>query len=311
MKYAVISDVHGNHPALRAVLEDAGKQGVDTCLFLGDYAYGLPWGNEVTHTIRSLASKAVIRGNGEDYFNGLRDKNHDWGSLEQFKPIAWAHRSLSLENLDYLQTLPASLTLTGSGYTLYLEHAPSVIYRSPQIGLFHCRFFHNDMLKEPFSHEAYLLRAKNAFLSRADALADMRAMPRGVYLFGHNHIQFHMSIEGRYFVNPGSCGEPLDWNPAAAYTVLDCSKDGCAVTERRVDYDRAAAIRGLRETGYAAYAPVWSDVMERALMTGKDYFYPLVLHLRDTAKRLGKTEYPVDNAVWNEAVITWEPNGLY
>ena len=50
MKYAIISDIHGNHPALIAALADVEKQKVDKTLFLGDYYMGLPWGNEVGAT---------------------------------------------------------------------------------------------------------------------------------------------------------------------------------------------------------------------------------------------------------------------
>ena len=54
MKYAIISDIHGNLPALEAVIADAEQQGADKFLFLGDYYRNLPLGNEVTDVIRKL-----------------------------------------------------------------------------------------------------------------------------------------------------------------------------------------------------------------------------------------------------------------
>jgi hypothetical protein len=51
---------------------------------------------------------------------------------------------------------------------------------------------------------------------------------------------------------------------------------------------------------------MWSQVMELELMTGKDYFFPFVLHLIETGKQLGRTEYPVSNEVWEAAVRTWD-----
>ena len=74
MRYAVISDIHGNYPALKAVLADAGTQGTDTYLLLGDYTVVFPWVNEVTETIRGLKPSFVIRGNGEDYLIDLQKK---------------------------------------------------------------------------------------------------------------------------------------------------------------------------------------------------------------------------------------------
>jgi len=47
MKYAIISDIHGNLFAFKEVLADAKAQGVDMYLLIGDYASSFPWGNDV------------------------------------------------------------------------------------------------------------------------------------------------------------------------------------------------------------------------------------------------------------------------
>ena len=65
MKYAVISDVHGNLPALQAVLEDIRQQEITHCLFLGDYCISGPWPDQCIETIRAIPEKTVIRGNEE------------------------------------------------------------------------------------------------------------------------------------------------------------------------------------------------------------------------------------------------------
>ena len=46
MKYAVIADVHGNYPALRAVLDDAERRGISRYLFAGDYCISNPYPDE-------------------------------------------------------------------------------------------------------------------------------------------------------------------------------------------------------------------------------------------------------------------------
>ena len=166
------------------------------------------------------------------------------------------------------------------------------------------------MSASPLSHSEYLTLAREALLSRADALADLEALPEGIYLFGHNHLQFHMEYDGRLFINPGSCGEALDWDPTAAYTILDLTPGSRSVIERRVPYDLKAVSDGLRDSGFAAYTPVWSDVMERELMTGKCYFGLFVTHLIKTNRELGKTAYPVGNDVWEAAVKTWDPDNI-
>jgi predicted phosphodiesterase len=307
MKYAIISDVHGNYHALKAALADAEKQGVDMYLFIGDYSYGFPWGNEVVDAIRGIENKAIIRGNGENYIIDFHDKEQSEWNLEQFKPVYWACRTFSKENIEYLITLPESLTITDCDFEINLNHAMGLFYRTPKLEMFYSWNFRQLMTISPFTHEEYLIRAKEELLSRADTFAEIEELPKGIYLFGHNHIQFYMEHEGKVFINPGSCGEALDWSATAAYTILDITDGDYTVSERRVTYDLDAVAKGLRSSGYYDYAPVWSDVMERGLVTGKDYFFPLLLHLIATGKELGLTEFPVSNYVWDKAIQTWNP----
>lgn len=71
MKFAIFSDIHGNLPALNAVIEDAEKQNVDSFLFLGDYCISNPYPDECIARIRSLDSKYAVRGNEEKYLENL------------------------------------------------------------------------------------------------------------------------------------------------------------------------------------------------------------------------------------------------
>ena len=138
----------------------------------------------------------------------------------------------------------------------------------------------------------------------------MNALPEGVHLFGHNHMQFHMEHAGRLFVNPGSCGQALDGDTRAAYTLLTRRGSLWAVTERRVAYDLGEAAEGLRVSGFSACSPVWSEVILLELTTGLNYMTPFVMHLMDTGRALGCSEYPVSRAVWDAAVQTWDANKI-
>jgi hypothetical protein len=115
-----------------------------------------------------------------------------------------------------------------------------------------------------------------------------------------------MEHNGRLFINPGSCGEALDWNPTAPYTLLEREGECWVITERRVKYNLNAVVSGLQTSGYNEYAPVWSGIMQAELLTGKDFFLPFVLHLIETGKKIGQTEYPVSNEVWDIAVKAWD-----
>lgn len=71
MRYAVISDIHGNINAFRAVLEDVKNRGIDSYIFLGDYITSLPYPDEVINEIRKIEHKHVVRGNSEEYVLNL------------------------------------------------------------------------------------------------------------------------------------------------------------------------------------------------------------------------------------------------
>jgi len=306
MKYAIISDIHGNRHAFEAVLADANAQGVDMYLLIGDYASSFPYGNDVATAIRNLEPATVIRGNGEGYFINLQGRDPQELTHEQFKLVYWSYRNLSPENMEYLVNLPETAVVTDGGTNIHLAHAMGLFFRSPRVEPFHSCCFKAMMEAEPFTHVEYLARARAALLACPEALAEIHAMPKGIYLFGHNHLQFHMQYEGRLFINPGSCGEPLDWDTRAAYTLLTVDGDKWDVAERRVMYDLCLVAEGLETSGFAAYAPAWSEVMKLDLLTGKDYFMQFVMHVMETGRKMGETGPPVSNNAWAAAVATWD-----
>src|SRR5262245_60833327 len=104
MRYLVLSDLHSNIEATRAVLEDAGRRGFDRAVCLGDIVGygGSP--NEVVDTLRALDPVAIIRGNHDKVATGIEDG-------EYFNDIAraaalWTRDMLTPLNRDYILGLP-------------------------------------------------------------------------------------------------------------------------------------------------------------------------------------------------------------
>jgi len=325
MKYAIFSDIHGNLPALEAALADAKEHGAGMFLFLGDYYMHYPfWVNEVVETIRGLSDAVVIGGNNEGYLTSMRAEDQSAWTYAQFMPVYSSYRALKQENLDYLTSLPARNTVYDAGGDIYLSHLMDVFYRTPKIEAFHSSGFRKKMENEKFSHGEYLAYAREALLGRPEALAEMRELPEGVYLFGHNHIQFHIEMEGRLFVNPGSCGAACDCNPGASYTIIEYIggaeddsgagggvQSGWRVLERKAAYDVDYTADILRKSTFAAEAPMWAEVIGRMLLTGADYFGPFVRHITQTGRRLGYQAAPMPDEVFARAVDTWDPDELY
>ena len=75
MRYAVISDIHGNKPAMDAVLADAKQQGVKDFIFAGDYCLSGPFPDECISMLREIENKTIIRGNEERYLENLIGKD--------------------------------------------------------------------------------------------------------------------------------------------------------------------------------------------------------------------------------------------
>jgi len=308
MRYAIISDIHGNLPAFEAVLTDAKAHGIDKYLLIGDYASNFPWGNAVMDIICGLPNAVVVKGNGEDYLINIKKQGQTDFSHKQFGPVYWAYNSMSAENLDFIMSLPETITINDNDTNIHLVHASNIFFRAPKINLFHSELLRKAIYEKLFPIEEYAVRAKAAALSRPDVVADIETLPKGIYLFGHNHLQFHMEHNGRIFINPGSCGEPLDLNTNSPYTILDTTTN--TITERRVKYDIQTTRDMLNSPEYTAYAPMWNKVMKLELLSGEDYMMSFVLHIVNTAKEMGCTTYPVTNDIFDVAAKTWDADKI-
>jgi predicted phosphodiesterase len=167
---AALYDVHGNLPALEAVLAEIGREQPDLVVFGGDLVWG-PWPQETFERAEELGSVArFLRGNCE----GL--------VLEGASPAhAWARDRLDDAARARIRTWPMTLTLDvdGLGPTLFCHATP----RS------------EDEIVTPESPA----RAWEDAFGGAD---------EGVVVCGHTHLQFDLVRGTRRFVNPGSLGAP-------------------------------------------------------------------------------------------------------
>jgi diadenosine tetraphosphatase ApaH/serine/threonine PP2A family protein phosphatase len=230
MRAAVLSDIHGNLPALEVVLAviDAAKPDVVWCL--GDLVGYGPWPNEVTQLVRERADVCLVG-------------NHDLVALdaagvgvEEFNPEAaeaaiWTRAELSDETRTFLESLEPQASSDGTG----LYHA------SPR----------DPIWEYVLSGEA----AAGAFTSVSDSLI----------LVGHSHVALEFTLAGnelsgravrggteveltaRHLLNPGSVGQPRDGDPRAAWLMVDL-EEGRARFER-VEYDVRRTQEEMRARG--------------------------------------------------------------
>lgn len=121
MLYAIIADIHGNYPALQAVLEDAQKAGAEQYFFLGDYFTDFPFTREILETLTGLKHAIFVSGNREWYMAGLNPRRRH---LEQYAALFLTREALGEKGLSWISNLPKSFRLfTPDGASsLFLEH---------------------------------------------------------------------------------------------------------------------------------------------------------------------------------------------
>jgi predicted phosphodiesterase len=206
---AILFDIHGNRPALEAVLADARERGADRYLLGGDYSAFGGWPVECVEHLRGLPANTVwLRGNWERW-QAAPDAVPDSAIIQGAN--AWVREALGLGAVDELGGLPASAVIDD---TLFVHASPV-----------------SDV--EPFGTEA----------SEEDDQLLAGVTQRRV-IFGHTHLQFmRRSAGGVELVNPGSVGLPWDGDARAAYATLEAG-DG-AVALHRVAYDVEAAASAL------------------------------------------------------------------
>lgn len=223
MLLALIGDIHGNLPALEAVLERIDDEGIQTVLNTGDAVGGFPWPNEVVDLLRRRDIPSV-QGEVDRMAAGFlrRGKSiRGKASPEMLAHLEWTYDRLRSDNLEHLGTLPRHRALCYEGIDVFLCHG------SPSS--------QSDSLLED-DEEARFLRQRET----ANA---------PVVVCGRTHRPFWRDVAGTHFIDPGSVGIPAEGRAVARYAVLDTEQDPWSVDLAAAPYDLDAALRRLDDLG--------------------------------------------------------------
>jgi diadenosine tetraphosphatase ApaH/serine/threonine PP2A family protein phosphatase len=232
VRYAVLSDIHGNLEALRAVLDDTAGR-ADAILCLGDVVgYGADPGPCVD--LVAQRCQVVVGGNHEHAVTGRLD-------LEWFNPFARAAAEWTRDRLDDdARAWLGALSLVGEVDGATLVHA------------------------SPATPEEW-----DYLVSAQDGYAAFGAFSSRLCFVGHTHVpavwatgswgrhfdadpdEIALGVGSRYIVNVGSVGQPRDRDPRAAYVLWDTAARRLSV--RRVSYDIAAARRKIIAAGLPGF----------------------------------------------------------
>jgi len=314
MHIALISDVHGNLPALEAVLRDARERGVEHFLLLGDYITDFPYPNEVAELLQSLENATLIRGNKEERFAWLYATNDASLYAAQMSATRWSLETLTDTNREYLCVLPDNAKFEFGGQRLFATHSSREICRPlAKLDVMHSSWYAREMERTSFTHAQYLIKAQQEIFGSSEVSAELAELPAGVYAFGHNHLQGHWRIGDVLLVNPGSCGLPLDFDTCAPYTILTVENGKISVEEHRAQYDIEAVVEYAKHSAMYAAAPEWCEIHAHIIRTGQDYVgafleYANKLSVQRNAaveKNAFTPKGVVSDDVWREAWDTW------
>lgn len=237
MRFAAITDIHGNLEALEAVLADIARLGIRDIVNLGDCVSGPLWPAEVADRLIAL-DLPIVRGNHDRYL--VEQMPEAMGRTDRY-----ARNRMTPAHLEWLASLTFDRVWRDEVYLCHAMPSDDNTYWletvSPQ-GVMHQR-----------------------------PIDEVEAMAVGVdhslILCGHTHTPRTVWLrDGRLIVNPGSVGCPgydddqpyphgmQTGNPLASYAILEKEEAGWSVTFRQVPYDWEAAARLARENGRDEWA---------------------------------------------------------
>ncbi len=222
---AVITDIHGNLPALQAALARIEELGIESVFCGGDLVGYGPHPNEVCALIAEREIPTIY-GN---YDYAIAHDEEDCGcayvtphdrELGQLS-VDWTLAHTSQDAKDFMRGLPFDLRFPVGDAGVHLVHG------------------------SPRKVNEYLFEDKPARLYERLAAAESdRAL-----VFGHTHRPWVHEYGGVLFVNCGSVGKPKDSDPRGAFAVLEPSAGSVAVSIERVEYDAVSVAAEVREAG--------------------------------------------------------------
>jgi len=230
MRYAIISDIHGNFDALEAVLRDVDAQKVDRTVCLGDV---VGYGAQPRECVAALRSRNILTIAGNHDYAAIGKTNINYFNAYAKEATLWTRKVCTQEDKDWLK---------GLSLVEYLEDFTIV----------HGTLYAPELFD-------YILTTYDAYLS-------LQLLEMPVCFLGHSHvpinfvwddmIAFNYDTEidlkpGRkMLVNAGSVGQPRDDNPRACYAIYD--REARHIALRRIEYDVEAAASKIREAGLPA-----------------------------------------------------------
>ena len=251
MRIAVIADIHGNLPALEAVLEALDTLQPDQIVVSGDVVDGGPDSAACWERVKQIGCP-VLRGNHERYvFDYGTERADPLWATPQFGPLQYTRNSMSDEQIKEIAALPTSW------------QSPA----APGLLIVHASARRDSDSVLPYTPIEYL---DEMFAGVDDSLI----------IRSHNHICSTRDWRGKRIVTTGAVGLSLDGCPQAKFCVLTQDIQGhWRVDHRAIKYDVDAAVRRFTESGYLDATGPLGRLFVREVATGSNHVVPFLRYL--------------------------------
>ncbi|MBN2387550.1 MAG: metallophosphoesterase family protein [Anaerolineales bacterium] len=284
MQLAVLADLHGNLPALEAILADLQTEAVDGYLIAGDVSGG----PHVLDCIRRLAPLRpwVVLGNNEEYLRRF-DRGQApawWQTSRQWASTRWIYENLDRAGLDWVNALPEQVVIELPGCD------PIRMFHGTPRSIF-------EHLYPGFGEEALQ--------------ATLAATREPVLACGHSHVPWQVHRNGRLAFNPGAAGGIFEGPPGAQYALLRWESGRWEVDLRWAAYDLGLIRRAYHESGLLEAGGAFARAALLSIEIGRFVTLDFLAHLAALAGEadLQGCEYYPDH-LWDHAAATFDwPQG--
>lgn len=219
MRVLLLSDIHGNIPALVAIEHFFARRPVDAVLNCGDSTVYAPFPNEAIQWLQDKQASSILGNTDQKVITllqgGTFKKPHDEEKRIMYRSTM---QSLNARSKEFLLSLTDSQELELKGHRL---------------GLFHGSPDH--------PRELLFAQTPDARFHELSQLTDCK-----IVVTGHSHSPYHKYINGTHFINPGSAGRMFDGNPEASCATLTISGREIRVHHYRIAYAVEEVVTALR-----------------------------------------------------------------
>lgn len=276
MKFAVISDIHGNYKAFEAFLKYIEGHPPDGIICLGDYVTDSPYPNRTMELLYGMMERYtcyMVRGNREQYLidNFYEPKGYHPSSATGTLYYTALH--ISKEDIHFFESLPTfmKLNLIGCPDTMLCHGSPFELRGN---------FYEDPELK----------------------VSIINNMEEEFLLGGHSHHQEVYKQNGKTYLNPGSLGLAIDGvgrqaQFALVQTEVVDRKPTYVIELKSIPYDVDSFLQDFTGSGLDEYGMMLSKAIKKTLITGVNYFYHMIVEVQ---KRTGSPLAHVPESIWQQ-----------